>query len=114
MDHALSRWFPMTDQLRTIAMELIENGMEDAVAINDMPIGNGVDVRKSCEIGCKIISVALDGTVENEKIKVLEDLSYELTKKVRKGITTSSLFCQGLLDGSCFISFRRSAALRLP
>ena len=63
MDRALSRWLPTADQLRTIAMELIEIGMEDAVAVNDMPVGDGIDARKSCEIGCKIVSVAADGTV---------------------------------------------------
>ena len=30
------------------------------------------------------LSVALDGSVEDERIKFLVDLSYELTKKVRK------------------------------
>lgn len=63
MDQALSRWLPTAEQLQTIAMELIEIGADGTVAVNDMPIGNGLDARKSCEVGCKIISVGADGTV---------------------------------------------------
>ena len=63
MDKALSRWLPTPEQLATIAMELIEIGMDGSVSMNDMPIGDGLDVRKSCEIGCKIVSIGADGTV---------------------------------------------------
>ena len=63
MDKALSRWLPTPEQLSTIAMELIDIGMDGSVSMNDMPIGDGLDVRKSCEIGCKIVSIGADGTV---------------------------------------------------
>lgn len=63
MDKALNKWLPSPDQLSKIAMELIEIGTEGAVSVNDMPIGDGLDVRKSCEIGCKIVSIGADGTV---------------------------------------------------
>lgn len=63
MDEYLKKWLPTSEQLSTIAMELIEIGSEGVVSINDMPIGDGLDVRKSCEVGCKIVSVGADGTV---------------------------------------------------
>lgn len=63
MDQALSRWLPTPEQLSAIAMELIQIGMEGNVSVNDMPIGNGMDARKSCEVGCKIVSIGADGTV---------------------------------------------------
>ena len=63
MDQALSRWLPTPEQLSTIAMELIQIGMDGNVSVNDMPIGSGMDARKSCEVGCKIVSIGADGTV---------------------------------------------------
>ncbi len=63
MDQVLSPWLPTEEQLRTIAVELLEIGADGNVSVNDMPIGDGLDARKSCEAGCKIVSVAADGTV---------------------------------------------------
>lgn len=63
MDQALSRWLPTAEQLTVIAHDLIEIGKRGAVSMNDMPVGDGMDARKSCEIGCKIVSIGADGTV---------------------------------------------------
>ncbi len=63
MDEVLGRWLPDAEQLRTIAKEILEVGIDGTVAVNDMPIGGGIDARKSCEIGNKIVSVGADGTV---------------------------------------------------
>lgn len=62
-DKVLNKWLPTAEQLSEIAMELIEIGTEGIVSVNDMPIGNGLDARKSCEVGCKIVSVGADGSV---------------------------------------------------
>lgn len=63
MDKALSHWLPTPEQLSHIALSLIEIGVGQGVSVNDMPIGGGLDTRKSCEAGHKIISVDADGTV---------------------------------------------------
>lgn len=62
-DDVLKEWLPSSEQLSAIAQQLIEIGLNGAVAINDMPIGDGLDTRKSCEVGCKIVSIGADGTV---------------------------------------------------
>lgn len=62
-DSVLKEWLPTNKQLSRIAEELIEIGLDGAIAVNDMPIGDGLDTRKSCEVGCKIVSVGADGTV---------------------------------------------------
>lgn len=62
-DKALNKWLPTAEQLSEIALQLIEIGTEGVVSVNDMPIGNGIDARKSCEVGCKIVSVGADGSV---------------------------------------------------
>lgn len=62
-DEFLKDWLPSDRQLEEIAGELIEIGLEGTVAMNDMPIGEGLDTRKSCEVGHKIVSVGADGTV---------------------------------------------------
>lgn len=62
-DSVLKDWLPTNRQLSRIAEELIEIGLDSTVSVNDMPIGDGLDTRKSCEVGCKIVSVGADGTV---------------------------------------------------
>lgn len=62
-DEMLKEWLPTSEQLVSIAQELIEIGLDGATSVNDMPIGDGLDTRKSCEVGCKIVSVGADGTV---------------------------------------------------
>ena len=63
LDAVLSRWLPTNEQLRSIALDLVQIGIQDMVSVNDMPIGNGLDVRKSCEVGNKIVSIGADGSV---------------------------------------------------
>lgn len=62
-DEFLKNWLPDSEQLSGIARDLIDMGIEEAGLFNDMPIGNGVDTRKSCEVGNKIVSIGADGTV---------------------------------------------------
>lgn len=62
-DEMLRAWLPNREQLSEIAKQLIEIGLNESVVVNDMPIGDGLDARSSCEVGRKIVSVAADGTV---------------------------------------------------
>lgn len=62
-DAVLKDWLPTGEQLSNIARQLIELGTEGTVSVNDMPIGDGIDARRSCEVGCKILSISADGTV---------------------------------------------------
>ena len=62
-DAALKDWLPSGEELSIIARQLVESGTEGTISVNDMPIGNGIEARRSCEVGCKILSISADGTV---------------------------------------------------
>lgn len=59
----LREYVTLSKQLSAIAQELVDMGLQEVVSFQDMPIGEGFDTRKSCEVGHRIVSVGADGTV---------------------------------------------------
>lgn len=61
-DKVFKDYIPTEEQLEYLGKELTILGQE-GVSVNDMPINSSIDVRKSCEVGTKIVSVGADGSV---------------------------------------------------
>lgn len=61
-DDVFKDYIPTESQLEFLGKELTLLGQE-GVSVNDMPINSSIDVRKSCEVGTKIVSVGADGSV---------------------------------------------------
>ncbi|MBO6154644.1 MAG: radical SAM protein [Lachnospiraceae bacterium] len=61
-DEVFKDYIPTSKQLDLLGKELTVLGQE-GVSVNDMPINSSIDVRRSCEVGTKIISIGADGSV---------------------------------------------------
>lgn len=56
-------YIPSDEQLISIGETITHLSAENNISVQDMPVSDSIDIRKSCEAGSKIVSIGADGTV---------------------------------------------------